>query len=349
MKIRNTITAGLSLAMALALATPKLEAQAKHQNAVIDIWAAGKPVFGVYATTEGQPLPGQPAAQRGGGGGRGAAPAAGQRGGAPNPDQIRQQITQLQQQLQQIEAGGNRGQANAQPKRADLGYSKAVGEALGKNPLYDFVFLNLEGEFSIEAVKNMADGLKAQAATGRKTLVVRIPSIHDAGADKTKATVKAAFDNGADAVTLPHIQNLEQARMATSFFAAAVGAANVWSPKNPSGEKLGMIMVEDPGSLMQIKEIADLPGYSIMACGIGSMGGAIRETFGDGAAAMANQLADIATLKILEESKRVKVANMLTAGPNDVVNRVNQGFTALLMSGPTADAAIKLGRLAAGR
>jgi hypothetical protein len=79
------------------------------------------------------------------------------------------------------------------------------------------------------------------------------------------------------------------------------------------------------------------------------MGGAIRGTFGDGAAAMAGQMAEAATQRVLQESKRAGIPNMLTANPADVVNRVNQGFLALLMSGESADLAIKIGRLAANR
>jgi len=350
MKARSITYTLAALTVALAVEAPVSVAQTRHQNAIIDLWNAGKPAFGVYATTEGQPLPGQPnpAGQRGG---RGQAPAQGQRGGPPNPEQIRQQIAQLQQQLQQLEAGGGRGQGGrgGGAQRPDLGYSKAVGEALAKNPLYDFIFLNLEGNFTPEAVKNMSEGLRSAGASGRKTLVVRIPPIDVSGADKTKTIVKQAFDNGADAVTIPHVTSLEEAQQAISFFSAAVGTNNIWSPKNPGGEKLGMIMLEDPGALMKVKEVADLPGFSIIACGIGSMGGAIRSTFGDGSQAMAGQMAEAATLKVLEESKRVKIPNMLTANPEDVVRRVNQGFLALLMSGPDADLAIKLGRLAASR
>jgi hypothetical protein len=40
---------------------------------------------------------------------------------------------------------------------------------------------------------------------------------------------------------------------------------------------------------------------------------------------------------------------MLTAGTQDVEQRVKEGFLALLMQGPTADEAIRLGRTAAGR
>lgn len=349
MKAR-TVIVGLAFAVA-AIAPSQAAAQAKHQNLVIDLWDAGKPVFGVYATTEGQPLPGQPNPTAGGQRGAPAPAAQGQRGATP--DQIRQQIATLQQQLQQMEAAGARGQAagggrGAAPASADLGYTKAVGEALGKNPLYDFIFLNLEGRFSPDAVKNMSEGLRSPGASSRKTLIVRIPPMDVSGVEGTRTIIKQSFDNGADGVTIPHITSLEEAKQAVAFLAAATNNG-IWSPTNPSGEKLGMLMVEDPGALMVAKQIADLKAFSVMACGIGSMGGAIRSTFGDGATQMATQMAEAATQQVLLESKRVKIPNMLTAQPGDVVNRVNQGFLALLMSGPTADLAIKIGRLAAGR
>ena len=139
--MKARITAAALISLALACTPSALLAQAKHQNLVIDLWEAGKPAFGVYATTEGQPLPGQPTPNAGQ---RGGAPAPqGQRGGPPNPDQIRQQIATLQQQLQQLEAGGGRGGGRgAAPTTPDLGYTVAVGQALAKNPLYDYIFLN---------------------------------------------------------------------------------------------------------------------------------------------------------------------------------------------------------------
>jgi hypothetical protein len=40
---------------------------------------------------------------------------------------------------------------------------------------------------------------------------------------------------------------------------------------------------------------------------------------------------------------------MLTANPQDVEKRVKEGFLALLIQGPTAGEAIRIGRAAAGR
>jgi 2-keto-3-deoxy-L-rhamnonate aldolase RhmA len=217
-------------------------------------------------------------------------------------------------------------------------YSVAGGEALAANPLYDFVFLNLEPGWDAAAVKNIATGLRGAKASSRKTLIVRLQTIEDAGAEATKAHVKEAFDLGADGVTIPHVRDVEEAKLALSFFRDA--KVDVWSPQNPKGEKLAMLMIEDPGALQQARQIADLPGYSILACGIGSLTQALK---GDRAAAEAGNQA------ILAETKRAKLVNMLTASTQDVEQRVKEGFLGLLGMGAPGDEMIKLGRKAAGR
>ena len=203
------------------------------------------------------------------------------------------------------------------------------------NPLYDYVFLNLEGAYDPAAVKTYGEVLKKNS---RKTLIVRIPPISKDGADATRARVKEILDAGADGVTIPHIRDIDEAKLALSFFTAA--RANVWTPKNPKGTKLAMLMLEDPKAIEQRKDIADLPGLSILACGIGSLSAALG---GDRAGA------ERGTQQVLEETKRVKIANMLTANAKDVEQRVKEGFLALLMQGAQADEAIKIGRAAAGR
>jgi 4-hydroxy-2-oxoheptanedioate aldolase len=225
------------------------------------------------------------------------------------------------------------------PSEAERGkppvYTAAGAATAAANPLYDYVFLNLEGAYDAAAVKAYGEVLKK---TSRKTLIVRIPPISKDGADATRARVKEILDAGADGVTIPHIRDIDEARLALSFFTAA--KANVWSPSNPKGTKLAMLMLEDPKAIAQRKEIADLPGLSILACGIGSLAAAMG---GDRAAAEAG------TQQVLVETKRVKIANMLTANAKDVETRVKEGFLALLMQGAQADEAIKIGRAAAGR
>ena len=265
---------------------------------VIPLWSQGKVAFGVYAPNERAPV--------GGGPGRGAPGAGG--GGAP-----------------------------AAPRPKPI-YTVSGGEKLAMNPLYDYVFLNLEGSYDTDAVKAMSQGLRSSKATSRKTLLVRIPPISADGADAAKARVKEIFAAGADGVTIPHIRDIEEAKLALSFFAAVKN--DIWSPANPKGTKLAMLMLEDPKAIAQRAEIANLPGISVLACGIGSLAQALG---GDRVGAEAG------TQQVLVETKRVKIANMLTANAKDVETRVKEGFLALLMQGAQADEAITIGRAAAKR
>jgi 2-keto-3-deoxy-L-rhamnonate aldolase RhmA len=279
---------------AAAVVAPSLGAQARHENTIIDLWAAGRVAFGVFVPNEaGFPQPGSPP-------GSGAGPAPGER---PRPI-----------------------------------YTREGGEHLAMNPLYDFVFLNLEGSYDAAAVTVIAEGLRSPKAVGRKALIVRIPPINRDGSVAARIRVREAFEAGADGVTIPHVETVEEARLAIGFFRDA--RVDVWSRANPNGEKLAMLMIEDPGALAEAKAFADVDGYSILACGIGSLTQALN---GDRAAAEAGNQ------RILAETKRVKLVNMLTASPQDVEQRVHEGFLALLGQGPSADEMIRIGRKASGR
>jgi 2-keto-3-deoxy-L-rhamnonate aldolase RhmA len=216
-------------------------------------------------------------------------------------------------------------------------YTREGGATLAMNPLYDFVFLNLEGRYDAAAVKAIADGLR-NARGPRKALLVRIPTIEAEGADAAKARVKQAFDLGADGVTIPHVRSVDEARLAIGFFEEA--NINVWSPATPNGDKIAMLMLEDPNAVAQSGQIADLKGYSVLACGIGSLTRALGNDARGG---------ESGTQKVLAESKRVKLPNMLTATVDNVEMRVKQGFLGILAIGDEADAAIKIGQAAAGR
>lgn len=225
------------------------------------------------------------------------------------------------------------------PSEAERGkppvYTPEGAAKVAANPLYDFVFLNLEGAYDAAAVKAYGSGLKKAS---KKTLIVRIPPISKDGADVTRARVKEILDAGADGVTIPHIRDLDEAKLALSFFVAA--KANVWSPKNPKGTQLAMLMLEDPKAIAQRTEIAELPNLSILACGIGSLTQALG---GDRAGA------EKGTQDVLVETKRLKIGNMLPATVKDVDQRVKEGFNAILGNGPQADEMIKIGRQLAGR
>ena len=227
--------------------------------------------------------------------------------------------------------------AEAARERPRAVYTREGGQKLAANPLYDFVFLNLEGQYDAAAIKAIADGLRSTRGP-RKALIVRIPTIEAEGAAAAKARVKEAFSLGADGVTIPHVRSVDEAKLAIGFFQEA--KVNVWSPSNPKGDKIAMLMLEDPNAVAQAAAIADLEGYSVLACGIGSLARALGN---DGAGAEAG------TQKVLAETKRVKLPNMLTATEANVEARVKEGFLGILAIGDRADEAIKRGLAVAGR
>jgi hypothetical protein len=217
-------------------------------------------------------------------------------------------------------------------------YTADGGRVLAENPLYDYVFLNLEGRYDAEAISAMAEGLASPSASGPKVLLVRIPSIADAGLEVTRDRIAEVFERGGDGVVLPHVRGLEEARTAIELLAAT--GENLWTPTHPDGDKFGMLMLEDPESMAQAGAVADLEGYSVLACGIGSLTGALG---GD------REAAEALNQDLLAETKRVGLADMITANADNVEQRVREGFLGLLMAGPSADEVIRIGRAAAGR
>lgn len=217
-------------------------------------------------------------------------------------------------------------------------YTREGGERLAQNPLYDFLFLNLESGYDPEAVRAIAGGIGAAGAAGRKTLLVRIPPIERDGEDVTRERVAELLRLGADGVVFPHVRSAAETRTVVSFFDDA--GADVWSPTNPAGEVLAMIMVEDPGAVAEVAAIADTPGYSILACGIGSLRGALD---GD------RDAAEVGNQEVLAHAKRAGLPDMITANAGDIEGRIQEGFLALLMQGDEADEIIRIGRAAAGR
>ena len=232
---------------------------------------------------------------------------------------------------------GGRGQRSDNQRQPPL-YTVEGGKRLAENPLYDFVFLNLEGGYDAGSVEAIAEGLASQSAVSRKALLVRIPPIERDGQRVTQLRVREVLEKGADGVVFPHIRSPEEARMAVEFMTEA--GSDLWSASNPSGDKIAMIMIEDPDSLARIEETANVPGIGILACGIGSLTGSLG---GD------REAAEAGNQKVLAEAKRIGAVDMITANSNDVRGRVEEGFLALLMRGAGADEAIKIGRVEAGR
>jgi 2-keto-3-deoxy-L-rhamnonate aldolase RhmA len=236
-----------------------------------------------------------------------------------------------------VPSEGEMGARGPDGERLPPRYTAEGGARLAQNPLLDYVFLNLEGSYDPAAVSAIAEGLDSPDAVGDKTLLVRIPPISADGEEAARTRVAEALAAGADGIVLPHVRSPEEARMAVGFFEEA--GADVWSPANPDGTVIAMLMIEDAGALASVEEIANTPGYSVLACGIGSL----SQALGDRAAAEAGNQ------EVLMHATRAGLPDMITANAEDVAQRIEEGFLGLLMNGPEADAHIEVGRAAAGR
>lgn len=226
---------------------------------------------------------------------------------------------------------------SADGERQPAVYSAEGGARMAANPLLDYVFLNLEYGYDPASISAIREGLDSPERVSDKALLVRIPPISTDGVEAARARVHEALDAGADGIVLPHVRSVEEAFQAVGFFAEV--NADVWSPSNPDGTILAMLMIEDAGALAEAAEIADVPGYSVLACGIGSLSAAL----GDRAAGEAGNQ------EVLVQAKRAGLPDMITANADDVAQRIQEGFLGLLMNGPEADAHIAVGRAAAGR
>ena len=218
-------------------------------------------------------------------------------------------------------------------------YTLDGAERLGRDPLLDYLFLNLEGAYDAPAVDTLVAGLARVSAEERPTLLVRIPPIEREGEQAARARVHDALTRGADGIVLPHIRSPEEARVAVRFFEEV--EADVWSPANPDGRIIAMLMIEDPGALEAAEAIAKIPGYSVLSCGIGSLTGALGDDRDAG---------ETAAEVVLGHATRVGIPSMMTANSSNMARRIEQGYLGLLLQmGDNTAETIQLGRAAAGR
>ena len=121
-----------------ALVAPGGAAQRSARPAVIDLWITG-PAGLWRVRAQREPIASARA-------GRCPGPSAGQGGLPPRLP---------------VPERPDAAQARTRPKPL---YTEAGGEKLAANPLYDYVFLNLEGAYDSAAVKAIATGLKPREA-----------------------------------------------------------------------------------------------------------------------------------------------------------------------------------------
>lgn len=206
------------------------------------------------------------------------------------------------------------------------------GAERGRNRELDFVFYSLEsGPFDIPTMAaymaGVADGSAPEPA---HPLVLRVPPVRD-GVEQAKANVAEAVAAGVAGIVFPHVESAEDAAAAV----ASMGGES-W-PGNPGGSLVNMLIVEDRAGVERVDEIVATAGVSVVFAGPGDLR---RAYDGD------MEAVEGAIQAVLAACKAHGVPCGITAGPDDVARRIEEGFRVFIAGDP---AAVTAGRAAAGR
>ena len=246
------------------------------------------------------------------------------------------------------ESGGSESGAAASAAASPLAQLLADGEAvfgtfpgpttpeqgalMGGNRELDFVFYSLEsGPFDLETAQAYMAGIaEGSGEEPAHPLVLRIPPIRN-GVAEAEAHVAQALAAGIAGIVFPHAESGEDAAVAV----AAMGD-ELW-PGNPAGSLLSILIVEDREAVERVDEIVSTPGVSVVFAGPGDLRRAYE---GD------MEAVEGAIQGILAACGRHGVPCGITAGADDIAERIQQGFRVFIVSDP---AAVTVGREAAGR
>ncbi len=196
------------------------------------------------------------------------------------------------------------------------------GAFMAMNRELDFVFYSLErGPFDLDSLRAYRQGMIDAVGVGEaQPMALRIPPIRE-GEAAAREHVQLAMAAGVDAIVFPHAEDAGDASIA----ADSVNAG------------LRMLILEDRIAVENAAAIASTPGIDVVFAGPGDLRRAYE---GDMAAVEA------AIQKVLAASKAAGVPCGITAGPDDIAARIEQGFQVFIVSDPVA---VSVGRAAAGR
>ena len=228
----------------------------------------------------------------------------------------------------------------------------------------DFVFYSMErGPFDVPGMQvymqfMMERARLAESGFNEQPILTRIPPIRD-GKVEAQDRTKRLLDAGVYGVVFPHVETAEQAAWAVRSMRyrpqgarppeAGVAArywgssdedyerrADLW-PVNPDGELVSFMLIEDQIGIDNVREIVSTEGVSIVSPGPGDL----RRVYDGDMAAV-----ERAIQAVLAACKEFDVPCGVTAGPDDIEKRLDEGFRVIIATAPEA---IVIGRRASGR
>ena len=300
--------------------------QRQRLNPVIQLLEQHKPVFGLYAPSNG----------------------GGRRG--PRPAPVRPAIELAKDALAyksadylfngSMEGGLDRGL----PAFTD--FVKALGEAAGpaKPP-----FFGLTHPLIIKTPKIAPDFAKAGDNISRQldAGAAGIMFVETESADEVRkglAAMRFKSQGGMrpdEVGNAPAVWGMSEAEYRKK--------ADLW-PLNPDGELINWTIVESKEGLAHVREIAAVKGIGVLWPGAGTLRGVFSSTNAAGERVVDTAAWEQAIQQVLAACKEFNVPCGYPATANDIETRMKQGFSVFVMNwGDAGFSAVDIGRKASGR
>ena len=325
-------------AVVIAAGTLVVAQAPKHFNPMVDLLAAKKPVFGLYAPSNRR--------MGGPGGGPGGAPPA---PAAPAPPQktpaelAKDAVTFANSDF--IFDGSMEGNFDqAYPAFADLMKGISGAGILMKEPKPHFshsvvVKTHEIAENPAVAVERIGKQLNL-GVTG--VMFVGVESADEVktglNAMRFKSKGGTRSDNVGDAPAVWGMSEKEYKEKADLY------------PLNPNGELVNWTIVESKVGLEHVREIAAVKGIGVLWPGAGTLRGVFSTQQPDGTRKLDEAAWEASIQKVLAACKEFNVPCGYPANATDIEMRMKQGFSVFVMNwGDPGFKAIEIGKKASGR
>ncbi len=194
------------------------------------------------------------------------------------------------------------------------------GSIAGENRDADFVFYSLEsGPWDIPGLENFRQAMDNSGDGSSHPITLRIPPIRDDPGALDKY-ISEGLVEGVGGIVFPHVESAKEAELAVRSL------GNRSWPMNLNGDLVNVLLIEDRVGVESAEKIVAIPGVSVVIPGPGDLR---RAYDGD------DQAIEAAIQRVLAACKDSGVPCGITAGAEDVTERLEQGFKMIIVSDPT--------------
>ena len=210
--------------------------------------------------------------------------------------------------------------------------TREQGAALAAETDADFILYSMEsGPFDVSEMEGYMAGMEdagGPMTLDRLPVVLRVPPIDDVEA--TRAQLDAVLPTGVAGIVFPHVARPDQAVTSAELMVES------W-PGDSAGSLVNILIVEDREGIENVREIMGTPGLSAVFAGPGDLR---RAYDGD------MEAVEEAIQTVLSACKEFGVVCGVTAGVDDIGERLDQGFGMIIVTEPEA---VAVGKAAAAR